>query len=440
MSVTVIIGAQWGDEGKGKIVDRLAADSSLVVRYQGGNNAGHTIVHDGVKHSFHLVPSGILHEGTICALGNGVVIDPDVLLSEIAQLTAQGIDTSRLRISAQAHVIMPYHIALDGVREDAASADGAAIGTTRRGIGPCYADKIARRGVRIEDLAQPEALLVRIRAALDEANCVLRERHGHPGFDPIVVHTQILERAPALLAMMDDVGARIEAVTRDGGRVLLEGAQGTMLDVDHGTYPFVTSSSPVAGGAAVGSGIGPTAISRVVGVAKAYVTRVGEGPFPTELHDDMGMHLVERGHEFGTTTGRQRRCGWIDLVALRHAARVNGLTELVLTKLDVLSGCAAVKLCDAYQLPDGQITSHMPMTQAGFAQARPVFTELPGWSESLEGARRWSDLPAQAQQFVNEVASRVGIAVTNVGVGPDRDALISVEAPAARLTAAQVGV
>lgn len=427
MSITVVIGAQWGDEGKGKLVDRLASRAALVVRYQGGNNAGHTIVRAGEKFSFHLVPSGILHEGTTCALGNGVVIDPDVLKREVAALHTHGIDTSRLRISAQAHLIMPYHIALDGAHEErAASADASsdAIGTTRRGIGPCYTDKVARRGVRVEDLFDPENLRRKVRAAVADANLVLHERFSHAGFDADAVFEQVRAHAAFFEPMMADVGALIDDARRAGRDVLLEGAQGTMLDVDHGTYPFVTSSSPVAGGAATGSGIGPTHIDRVIGVAKAYATRVGEGPFPTELHDETAAWLVEKGGEFGTTTGRQRRCGWIDLVALRHAVRVNGLTDIALTKLDVLSGMASVALCDEYELEDGSRTRAMPVTQREFVGARPVFREMRGWSESIEDARTPADLPSAARDVVAAIEAAVGIPISVVGVGQDRDALV----------------
>jgi adenylosuccinate synthase len=427
MTVTVVIGAQWGDEGKGKIVDRLAERAQLVVRYQGGNNAGHTIVRDGEKFSFHLVPSGILHAGTTCALGNGVVIDPGVLRSEVASLQSHGVDVSRLQVSAQAHLIMPYHVALDGAQEldaELPGADNAAIGTTRRGIGPCYADKIARRGIRVEDLFDPDSLRRKISAALAATNVLLEHRYGQSSFDATDVYEQVLAHADFFRPIVADVGATIDAVRQSGGLVLLEGAQGTLLDIDHGTYPYVTSSSPVAGGAATGSGIGPTAIDRVIGVAKAYVTRVGEGPFPTELHDSTGMFLVEKGGEFGTTTGRQRRCGWLDLVALRHAVRINGITELALTKLDVLQGMDAVCVCDAYELADGTRTATMPVTQAEFRNAKPVYRTLPGWQQDVDTARVAADLPTAARTFLQAVETAVGIPVTVVGVGQDRSAVV----------------
>ena len=427
MAITVVIGAQWGDEGKGKLVDRLAAHASLVVRYQGGNNAGHTIVRDGEKFSFHLVPSGILRPGTLCALGNGVVIDPNVLRGEVTALQESGIDTSGLRVSAQAHLIMPYHIALDGAREEGAAAGDAAgdvIGTTRRGIGPCYTDKIARRGIRVEDLFDPETLRRKIGVAVADANLVLTERFGQSGCDPDEVYEQVCAHAAFFEPVMADVGALIDEARRAGEHVLLEGAQGTMLDIDHGTYPFVTSSSPVAGGAATGAGIGPTQIDRVIGIAKAYATRVGEGPFPTEIHDETAAWLVEKGREFGTTTGRQRRCGWIDAVALRHAVRVNGLTDIALTKLDVLSGMESVALCDEYELEDGRRTRTMPVTQREFSSARPVYRVMDGWNEPIDHVRHPDELPAAARDFVAAIEAAVGIPISVVGVGQDRDALV----------------
>jgi adenylosuccinate synthase len=436
---TVLVGAQWGDEGKGKLVDLLAEQADLVVRYQGGNNAGHTIVHAGETFAFHLVPSGVLHEGTICALGNGVVVDPLVLRREVEGLRDRGIDIGeRLRVSPHAHLIMPYHIALDEAREVAAIAnertghadepagvqakDSAAIGTTRRGIGPCYADKTARRGVRVEDLFDSELLRARITAALSETN-VLLAHYGHEGFSVDAVLDQTRAHAAFFERYVADVGALIERVRGRGGDVLLEGAQGTLLDVDHGTYPYVTSSSPVAGGAATGSGIGPTRIDRVIGVAKAYCTRVGAGPFPTELFDATGEQLVEQGGEFGTTTGRRRRCGWIDLVALRRSAQVNGLTELAITKLDVLSGFEQVGVCDAYEI-DGTPTRDWPLLSKDVYAARAEIELLQGWTRDVDAVRSIDDLPSEARALLDRIESSVGVPVTFIGTGQDRASIV----------------
>jgi adenylosuccinate synthase len=446
MTVTVLVGAQWGDEGKGKLVDLLAERADLVVRYQGGNNAGHTIVHGGEKFAFHLVPSGVLHEGTLCALGNGVVIDPQVLRREVEGLLDRGIDIDeRLRISPHAHLIMPYHVALDEAREVAAIAseragkpgepagvqakDSAAIGTTRRGIGPCYADKTARRGVRVEDIFDAELLRSRIAAALSETN-VLLGHYGHEGFSVDAVVDQVRAHAEFFRRYVADVGALVERVRERGGDVLLEGAQGTLLDIDHGTYPFVTSSSPVAGGAATGSGIGPTRIERVIGVAKAYCTRVGAGPFPTELFDATGDRLVEQGGEFGTTTGRRRRCGWIDLVALRRAAQVNGLTELAITKLDVLSGFDEVGICDSYSL-DGETVRDYPVLASDLYRATADVELLPGWTQDVAAVRSIDDLPEAARALLRRIEEGVGVPVTFVGTGQDRAAVVELAAAAA---------
>jgi adenylosuccinate synthase len=443
MSVSVLVGAQWGDEGKGKLVDLMAERAELVVRYQGGNNAGHTIVHAGETFAFHLVPSGVLHDGTICALGNGVVIDPLVLRREVDGLLERGIDIGeRLRVSPHAHLIMPYHVALDEAREVAAIAgertgttdmaagapgkDSAAIGTTRRGIGPCYADKTARRGVRVEDLFDDELLRARISSALSETN-VLLGHYGHEGFSVEAVLDQARGHAEFFRRYVADIGALVERVSARGGHVLLEGAQGTLLDIDHGTYPFVTSSSPVAGGAATGSGIGPTRIDRVVGVAKAYCTRVGAGPFPTELFDATGDQLVERGGEFGTTTGRRRRCGWIDLVALRRAAQVNGLTDLAITKLDVLSGFEQVGICDSYEL-DGETITDYPLLSGDLYRATANVELLPGWSEPVASVRDIDELPAAARELLRRIEDGVGVPISFVGTGQDRAAIVELGA------------
>ncbi|MCW2924493.1 MAG: Adenylosuccinate synthetase [Thermoleophilia bacterium] len=443
VGIAVLVGAQWGDEGKGKLVDLLAERAELVVRYQGGNNAGHTIVHAGETFAFHLIPSGVLHEGTTCALGNGVVIDAMVLRREVEGLLERGIDIGdRLVVSPHAHLIMPYHVALDEAREMAAIAgertghpsagvgtpgkDSAAIGTTRRGIGPCYADKTARRGVRVEDLFDPEHLRSRLEIALSETN-VLLAHYGHEGFSVDAVLDGAMAHADFFRRYVADVGLLIDRTAARGGGVLLEGAQGTLLDIDHGTYPFVTSSSPVAGGACAGSGIGPTRIDRVIGVAKAYATRVGAGPFPTELFDATGDQLVERGGEFGTTTGRRRRCGWIDLVALRRAARVNGLTELAITKLDVLSGFEHVGVCDRYEL-DGELLEEFPALAADLYRASAEIELLPGWSEDVSAARSLDELPAAARALLDRIEASVGVPVTFIGVGQDRAAVLELAA------------
>jgi len=440
MTVTVLVGAQWGDEGKGKLVDMLAEQAELVVRYQGGNNAGHTIVRGGETFAFHLIPSGVLHEGTLCALANGVVIDPQVLRREVEALDESGIDVrERLRISPAAHLIMPYHVALDEAREMSAIAgerrggpanaigkDSAVIGTTRRGIGPCYADKTARRGVRVEDLFDPEHLRTRIAAALSETN-VLLAHYGHEGFSVDAVFDQIEAHTEFFRPFVTDVGALIERIAARGGNVLLEGAQGTLLDIDHGTYPFVTSSSPVAGGACTGAGIGPGRIDRVIGVAKAYATRVGAGPFPTELFDHVGDQLVDRGGEFGTTTGRRRRCGWIDLVALRRAAQVNGLTELAITKLDVLTGFEQIGLCDTYDVGDDGVTA-WPTLTADVLRATANVEYVDGWSEDIDAARTLDELPEAAKTLLRRIQDSVGVPITFVGTGQDRRAIIALDA------------
>ncbi len=443
MGVTVLIGAQWGDEGKGKLVDRLASQASLVVRYQGGNNAGHTIVHAGERHSFHLVPSGVLHDGVECALGPGVVIDPMVLRSEIEVLREKNIDTSRITVSPQAHLIMPYHVALDEARETWAVArervakasgddsyspqgvgkDASAIGTTRRGIGPAYTHKASRFGVRVEDLFDEVTLRDRIETAVGEVNLLLQHRFDHPVFSVDALVDQALSHASFFRGMLADTGDRIRQVVSQGGQVLLEGTQGAMLDLDHGTYPYVTSSSPVAGGACVGSGIGPKMVDRVIGVAKAYVTRVGGGPFPTELEGREGEVLVEAGNEFGTTTGRKRRCGWLDLVALKRAADINGITELAITKLDVLSGFDTVKAAVAYQY-DGTESSRYPLLQSEFRVATPVYREFAGWSQPIASARSIDDLPENARVFLRAIEEFIGLPVTSAGVGSDRSAVV----------------
>jgi len=419
MPALVLIGAQWGDEGKGKATDVLGDRVDYVVRYQGGNNAGHTVVTpDGEKYALHLLPSGILTPGCTPVIGNGVVIDPGVLLEELAELEERGVDTSRLVISADAHLIMPHHRALDRVTER--HLGKARIGTTGRGIGPAYGDKVARIGIRMQDLLDPGIFRVKLEVALREKNQLLVKVYNRKAVDLDEVVEEYLGYAEALAPRIADTRLLLAHALERGEWVLLEGSQGTLLDVDHGTYPFVTSSSPTAGGAAVGSGIGPTRITRVVGILKAYTTRVGSGPFPTELHDEWGEFLLKQGGEVGVTTGRDRRCGWFDAVIARYAARVNGITDFFLTKLDVLSGMDTVPICVGYDI-DGQRYDDMPMTQTAFHHARPVYEQLPGWWEDIGGCRSFDELPANAQSYVRRLEELAGARISVIGVGPGRD-------------------
>ncbi len=419
MPAVVLIGAQWGDEGKGKATDVLGDRVGYVVRYQGGNNAGHTVITpDGEKYALHLIPSGILSPQCTPVIGNGVVIDPGVLLDELAGLAKRGVDTSRLVISADAHLIMPHHRALDKVSERYLGK--AKIGTTGRGIGPAYGDKVARIGIRMQDLLDPGIFRAKLEVALWEKNQLLVKVYNRKAVEVDEVVEEYLGYAEELAPRIVDSRLLLAQALDRGEWVLLEGSQGTLLDVDHGTYPFVTSSSPTAGGAAAGSGIGPTRISRVVGILKAYTTRVGSGPFPTELHDEWGEFLRKQGGEVGVTTGRDRRCGWFDAVIARYAARVNGITDYFLTKLDVLSGMDSVPICVAYDI-DGVRHEEMPMTQTAFHHARPVYERRPGWWEDISGCRRFDDLPANAQAYVRRLEELSGARVSAIGVGPGRD-------------------
>ena len=430
MPAVVLVGAQWGDEGKGKATDLLgvgtAPDGTAarprvthVVRYQGGNNAGHTIVTpDGVTFAVHLVPSGILSPDVVSVIGNGVVVDPGYLREELDGLRERGVDTDGLVVSADCHLILPHHKALDRASERFLGR--RKIGTTGRGIGPAYADKVNRLGVRAQDLLDADVLRERLEGALDPANQMLVKVYNRRALDVEELLEECLGHAEHLGPLLADTSLLLERALDDGGVVLLEGGQGTHLDVDHGTYPFVTSSSPTAGGACVGSGIGPTRISRVVGIVKAYTTRVGSGPFPTELHDEAGERLRRVGGEVGVTTGRDRRCGWYDAPLVRYAVRVNGMTDLFLTKLDVLSGLETVPVCVAYDV-DGERTSELPMTQRDVARAVPVYEELPGWSDDVSGARTFADLPGAAQAYVRRLEELAGCRVSAIGVGPQRD-------------------
>jgi adenylosuccinate synthase len=419
---TVIVGTQWGDEGKGKLTDLLTRQMKVVVRYQGGHNAGHTIVVDGESFALQLVPSGILYPWVTPVIGNGVVVDPAVLIDEIDTLIARGIDCSRLKVSGNAHLIMPYHAELDRLTERKLGKNS--LGTTKRGIGPAYADKAARVGLRVQDLQDPKIFREKLDVALKEKNLILAKIHNRlPLSADDIAELYLGELAPRLEPMIADSVGMVHDALEEGANVLFEGAQATFLDLDHGTYPFVTSSNPVAGGALTGAGVGPGHIQRVIGVAKAYVTRVGAGPFPTELSDETGDALVDRGHEYGTNTGRRRRPGWFDAVMLRQAVRLNGLTEVAVTKLDVLDAFDTVKVCVAYEA-DGRKYLHPPYHQSVLHKVRPVYEELPGWNTDLTGATSLDDLPAEAQAYLQFIADACGVPVGLVGVGPGREQFV----------------
>ncbi len=419
MANTVIIGAQWGDEGKGKIVDMLSARSQVIVRFQGGNNAGHTIKVKGEETILHLIPSGILHDGKICLIGNGVVLDPAVFLGEVDHLAARGIDVApaRLGISKKTHLIMPYHKSLDKARE--VKRAGHKIGTTGRGIGPCYEDKAARVGLRAGDLADPDLVREKVRHALLEKNVLLRDLYKFEPLDENAVCDELLGLAPRLLPYLTDVEARIHEAMLAGQSVLFEGAQGIHLDIDHGTYPFVTSSNTVAGNAAAGSGVAPGTLNRIVGIVKAYTTRVGSGPFPTELLDDTGSYLRTKGHEFGATTGRPRRCGWLDAVVLRETVRLNGLTDIALTKLDVLQNLPALQICVAYEL-DGKRLEYLPQEEGALGRVTPVYEELPGFEDDISGCTAFEELPGTVQGYIRRIEELSGVKVSMISVGADR--------------------
>jgi len=422
MPAIVLVGAQWGDEGKGKATDLLGSRVDYVVKFNGGNNAGHTVVIDGEKYALHLLPSGILTPGCVPVIGNGVVVDLAVLFEELDGLRARGIDTSRLVVSADAHVIPLYNRVLDKVTERFLGS--RRIGTTGRGIGPTYADKMNRVGIRVQDLFDEGILRQKVEAALELKNQLLAKVYNRRAITVDEVVDELLQHAELLRPMVCDTGLLLDRALDDGATVLLEAGQATMLDVDHGTYPFVTSSSATAGGACTGSGIAPTRIDGVVAILKAYTTRVGEGPFPTELNDDLGEFLRKTGSEYGTTTGRPRRCGWFDAVIGRYAKRINGVTDFVITKLDVLSGLETVPVCVAYDV-DGVRHDEMPMTQSDFHHAKPIYEELPGWWEDISLARTFDELPLNAQRYVLALEQMVGQRVSAIGVGPGREAIIS---------------
>jgi len=416
MPATVVVGLQWGDEGKGKTTDLLAESVSLVVRYQGGDNAGHTVVIGDEVFKLHLVPSGVLHPHITPVIGNGVVVNPRTLLTEMAMLTQRGVDASRIRVSRAAHVIMPYHVALDGAAESRLAADG--LGTTRRGIGPAYADRAWRLGIRMGDLLDPAWLRQRLARVLPERNAILEETYGLPPFDLETVVTEAAAWGEQLRGHIVDTTNLVQDALERGEHVLLEGAQGTLLDLDHGTYPYVTSSNPIAGGACTGGGVGPLQIDQVIGVMKAYATRVGTGPFPTELDDEIGRHLIQKGREFGTTTGRQRRCGWFDAAPLRYAVSVNSVSSIMVNKLDILSGLPEIQLCTGYEV-DGT-PARWPLSLADLERATPVYTMFPGWDAELQDVRRMADLPAEAAAYVDALEELAAVPITLVSVGPER--------------------
>lgn len=421
MPAIVLLGAQWGDEGKGKATDLLGSRVDYVVRYQGGNNAGHTVVIGDKKFALHLLPSGILSPEVVPVIGNGVVVDPAVLLHEIEGLEAQGVDTSKLVLSANAHIITPYHITLDKVTERFLGK--SKIGTTGRGIGPTYSDKVARVGIRVQDLFDEKILAAKVEGALINKNQTLVKVYNRRAVDADAIVAELLTYADRLRPYVADTTLLLNNALDAGKVVLLEGGQGTLLDVDHGTYPFVTSSNPTAGGACTGSGIGPTKVTRSIGILKAYTTRVGSGPFPTELLDEDGENLRRIGGEVGVTTGRPRRCGWFDAVIARYATRVNGLTDFFLTKLDVLTGWETIPVCVAYEI-DGVRVDEMPASQTDFHHAKPIYEYVPGWSEDISGCRTFEELPQNAQNYVRFLESVSGARMSAIGVGQDRNATI----------------
>ncbi|NIZ02489.1 adenylosuccinate synthase [Thalassospira lucentensis] len=428
MTNVAVIGSQWGDEGKGKIVDWLSERADVVVRFQGGHNAGHTLVIDGTTYKLSLLPSGIVREKKLSVIGNGVVVDPWALLTEINRLKEQGVDISpeNLRVAENACLILPLHGNLDRAREAAASGDNK-IGTTGRGIGPAYEDRVGRRAIRVGDLADVDLLEAKVENLLTHHNALLRGL-GQPEVDGAELLDQLKEIAPKILPFSDTVWKSLNQFKEAGKRILFEGAQGTMLDIDHGTYPFVTSSNTVSGQAAAGSGMGPSGVGYVLGITKAYTTRVGEGPFPSELFDEDGVRLGERGHEFGVVTGRKRRCGWFDAALVRQSVKVNGITGIALTKLDVLDGFDEIKICTGYDI-DGKIYDHLPANQRLQAKAKPVYETIEGWSDTTMGARSWADLPAAAIKYVRRIEELIEAPVALLSTSPERDDTILVHDP-----------
>ena len=429
MSSVVIVGTQWGDEGKGKIVDLLTRSADYVVRFQGGNNAGHTLVVNKQQYIFHIIPSGILYEDKKCMIGNGVIIDPAILLEEIASLAEKGLPVTpeRLTISENAHLIMEYHRRLDQAQEASLSKEKK-IGTTGRGIGPCYVDKVGRTGIKIGDLLDEGSLREKLAASLDEKNFLLKQKYQEEPVSFEVVLANMLSYAEKLAPFVGNVSVELDKARKRGENILFEGAQGTQLDIDHGTYPFVTSSNTVAGNACNGSGFGPTHIDSVIGILKAYTTRVGEGPFPTELHDETGEALQRKGGEFGATTGRKRRCGWLDGVVATDAVRLNGLTGLAITKLDVLSGQPKLKMATSYELGDRSLNA-MPSNIRDAARVKPVYEELAGWQSEINEVTAYEDLPVEAKDYVKRIEDFTGVEAVIVSVGPDRDETLLLKNP-----------
>ncbi|MCI3986409.1 adenylosuccinate synthase [Bacillus vallismortis] len=417
MSSVVVVGTQWGDEGKGKITDFLSENAEVIARYQGGNNAGHTIKFDGVTYKLHLIPSGIFYKDKTCVIGNGMVVDPKALVTELAYLHERNVSTDNLRISNRAHVILPYHLKLDEVEEERKGANK--IGTTKKGIGPAYMDKAARIGIRIADLLDRDAFAEKLERNLEEKNRLLEKMYETEGFKIEEILDEYYEYGQQIKKYVCDTSVVLNDALDDGRRVLFEGAQGVMLDIDQGTYPFVTSSNPVAGGVTIGSGVGPTKIQHVVGVSKAYTTRVGDGPFPTELKDEIGDQIREVGREYGTTTGRPRRVGWFDSVVVRHARRVSGITDLSLNSIDVLTGIEKLKICVAYRYK-GEIIEEFPASLKALAECEPVYEEMPGWTEDITGAKSLSELPENARHYLERVSQLTGIPLSIFSVGPDR--------------------
>ncbi|MDR6234998.1 adenylosuccinate synthase [Pseudomonas oryzihabitans] len=424
----VVLGTQWGDEGKGKIVDLLTDQAAAVVRYQGGHNAGHTLVIDGQKTILRLIPSGILRADTQCLIGNGVVLSPEALFKEVGELEARGVPVrERLRISSACSLILPYHVALDQAREKARGE--AKIGTTGRGIGPAYEDKIARRGLRVGDLFHPERFAAKLKEVLDYHNFVLQNYFNEPPVDFQKTYDEAMEHAKVMQPLVMDVVSRLHELRKAGENLMFEGAQGTLLDIDHGTYPFVTSSSTTAGGVATGSGVGPLYLDYILGITKAYTTRVGSGPFPTELFDETGAYLAKQGHEFGSVTGRPRRCGWFDAVILRRSIEINSISGLCLTKLDVLDGLETVRICTGYKDAAGNLLTEAPTDADSYIGLQPIYEDMPGWSESTVGAQSIEALPANAQAYIRRIAELVGAPIDIVSTGPDRKETIVLRHP-----------
>ncbi|HHY64835.1 MAG TPA: adenylosuccinate synthase [Clostridiaceae bacterium] len=423
MAAVVVVGTQWGDEGKGKYIDILSADADYVVRYSGGNNAGHTIVHDGIKYALHLVPSGILRKGKTCIIANGVVIDPAVLVNEIANLSKHGNELARLLISDRAHVIMPWHIELDSLQEESRGSEG--LGTTRRGIGPAYADKAERSGIRMVDLIDPDAFREKVYANIKTKNAIIEKVYGGTPLDAEKIIEEYLGYAEKLKPYVTDVNAIIHRALEEGKTVLFEGAQATFLDLDFGTYPYVTSSNPIAGGVCTGAGVGPKMITDVLGVLKAYTSRVGSGPFVTEIKNEIGDSIRELGHEYGTTTGRPRRCGWLDAVMVKYAARLNGLTGLCLNHLDTVGKLDSIKICMAYKL-DGKVIDYYPSNLKELARCEPVYEEFESWKDSdISRINRYEMLPFAAKKYLRRIEELIGVPIKYVGVGPGRDQVIT---------------